>query len=598
MGKELHLFIIWQNGRYSQERILEDIRQRFSIYRIFDIQWSHEIVSNNFTRFYGTHLPKGCDKEKECGDGRFLLIVFYDNNPRYEYRPTSRGREIVNVNTFDSKQLYRSWAGGGSQVHGTNNTFETNQNLTMLLGCNVDDFCKRYEASEDICELDRDLEGANGWDSIPQLLYVLNNTGAYYVIMRGAKDLLQESFSEKHRDIDLLVSKYDDVQYIINGEPCCNEYRPHFKLTIKGYDYYFDLWDKDRAYYDVLWVERMFATRIKMNELYVLDEENNFYCLLYHCLIHKGSISSEYLPYLEAYRNNNPKIAKSQSWDVILLDYLQKNNYDITNPEDLSVHVNLKGEQYKQYACRYGKLRKQMLARLEDKVYYSKIYEKDDTFVKKGNAQTIENESRFLVALIDYDFSPKCIKQYEEGDEIHCIEISKIYGTEWSDFFGNKANHTMHNIQSSIKQIVDILRILQEHHIIHRDIHPSNLLVDKTSKGVRLGLIDFGWAIFEEEVQNSPNPASLGGIYRCPEGFNDAYSVSVLLRTTWPHIPFVKKIANELKKGNITEASSVKITMRDYMKVYLLRHRYIAKQVKQIKKKIKSLRIYKLIKRK
>jgi serine/threonine protein kinase len=64
-----------------------------------------------------------------------------------------------------------------------------------------------------------------------------------------------------------------------------------------------------------------------------------------------------------------------------------------------------------------------------------------------------------------------------------------------------------------------IIQSLRKHKIIHRDIIPDNLLWN----GKNVVLIDFAWAIHEGEEFDCPEHT--GGIYRCPEGFNDEYSL-------------------------------------------------------------------------
>ena len=67
MKEELHLFIIWENGREKQKEILEDINKSFEIIKIYEVKWDKEEFSNNLSRFYGTNLPKGSRKELHCG---------------------------------------------------------------------------------------------------------------------------------------------------------------------------------------------------------------------------------------------------------------------------------------------------------------------------------------------------------------------------------------------------------------------------------------------------------------------------------------------------------------------------------------------------
>ena len=75
MKEELHLFIIWSNGRDKQNEILEDINKNFEIIKVYEMEWDKEEFPKSLSRFYGTHLPKNCIKEIYCGNGKFILII-------------------------------------------------------------------------------------------------------------------------------------------------------------------------------------------------------------------------------------------------------------------------------------------------------------------------------------------------------------------------------------------------------------------------------------------------------------------------------------------------------------------------------------------
>lgn len=115
MKEELHLFIIWSNGRDKQNEILEDINKNFEIVKVYEMEWNKEEFPKNLSRFYGTHLPKDCRKETYCGNGKFILIILKLKNPIYEKRMTTRGEEIVNIKMFDKKTEYRQLTGGRRQ---------------------------------------------------------------------------------------------------------------------------------------------------------------------------------------------------------------------------------------------------------------------------------------------------------------------------------------------------------------------------------------------------------------------------------------------------------------------------------------------------
>lgn len=586
MAKELHLFILWENARFIQSRILSDIKLHFSIYQVFEIKWTEDLVASNFSRFYGTNLPANCDKEQDCGRGSFLLVVVEDSNPIYELRLTSHGREIVNINTFDRKQIYRSWTGGGSKIHGTNNTKETNHNLTLLLGCNTNDFLQRYKSTDEIICINQDVIGAKGWESIKQILYVLNNTIESYVVMRGSEYLTSNYFSEQHRDIDILTDRYDDIHFIINGMPCCNDYRPHFLLNIENVDLYFDVWNSDNNYFDVIWTKKMLNNKVLHQDVYVLNEENNFYCLLYHCLIHKGSIEQQYLNYLEEYKTRNLSNKKDLTWAEILIDYLKKNSYDISVPNDKSIHIHTGNKYISDFYKSNGILLKQLYIVCDNQIFYSKVLEKDNSYIKKGTASLIDNEALFLKQLNGYSYFPQLL-DYKTDSSEHVIEISRKNGLKWDVFFRKKHNNNKDTIYNTIKQLLDILRILNKENIIHRDFMPSNILIDKKGNLIQVSLIDFGWATDTIHQFTCVTPEGLGGIYAKAEGHNDLYSVAMLLQETWPNLIFVKKICSDLKRG-IIPSDEIKIPITDFFRLLLLRYKRLNKIFKRVKRFIRN----------
>ena len=88
MKEELHLFIIWSNGRDKQDEILEDINKNFEIIKVYEVEWNKDGFAKNLSRFYGTHLPPNCRKETYCGNGKFILVVLKLKDPIYEKRMT------------------------------------------------------------------------------------------------------------------------------------------------------------------------------------------------------------------------------------------------------------------------------------------------------------------------------------------------------------------------------------------------------------------------------------------------------------------------------------------------------------------------------
>lgn len=347
---EMHLFILWEFARNEQERIINDIKESFEIVEIFDLKWSKDKFAHNLTRFYGTNLPPNSFKEVHCGKDRFLLIAIRDNNPTYESRETSHGPRQVNSKTFDKKQLYRSWTGGGHRVHATDTEKEFDHDMALLLGENSSTFKKNYADKYwdgTFKPLAKDLEGSGGWKNIHQLIFVLNNT-VNYIIMRNFESIPDEYTMKEHGDIDLLTDSPQNLQYILNaGKVFPEDHRVLHATLINNEKVLFDIRFVGDEYYEKAWEEKLLEDKVMdSNGFYRPNDEDYFYSLLYHAAIHKKSIAKDYqerLPVL------GQKIGVNLSKEVFtdkellkkyMFEYMNKYGFSITKPIDISVYYN------------------------------------------------------------------------------------------------------------------------------------------------------------------------------------------------------------------------------------------------------------------
>ena len=86
-GRDFHLIILWEKGRFKEKEVLNKISKKFNILYCADITWSNTYMESNFNRLYATSIwPKSnSSKQKTVGGGKFLCIVFEDMNPDYGY---------------------------------------------------------------------------------------------------------------------------------------------------------------------------------------------------------------------------------------------------------------------------------------------------------------------------------------------------------------------------------------------------------------------------------------------------------------------------------------------------------------------------------
>ena len=157
MDDEIHLFILWENARILQDKNINDIKENFELLDKLEIQWTAQFFAHNLKCFYGINLPKNSKKEQHCGNGPFLLLIVRDAEPLYRRRRTSSGSKTVNVNLFDSKEMYRKWLGGGHKVHASNDVNESNHDLKLLLGYNTDEINLLYSRNQKIKDFQKVL---------------------------------------------------------------------------------------------------------------------------------------------------------------------------------------------------------------------------------------------------------------------------------------------------------------------------------------------------------------------------------------------------------------------------------------------------------
>lgn len=334
----LFLYIIWSTAYYKKQEILEDIGNTFDIQKVIEVEWTKDKFAENLSRFYGQKLPRNSFKEKACGTDPFTLVVVEDKNPVYEMRLTSRGdQERVNIHAFDKKTLYRKWTTPEtgkkhSRIHGTNSIEETEHDLTLLLGMSPEEFVEKKDSIPD--KWCHDIVGAEGWESLEQLFYVLNHT-CRYVVLRNFENMPHSFHLGPHADIDLLSDSFEEIKRITNGKSVFSKkYRVQCMVDIDGQPTQFDFRFVGDEYYDINWEKHILENRKMQNGVYVPNEEEYKYMILYHALIHKRVIAEDYVERLDQMFGHN-------KWDsVVLKEFLDRMNYKFTEPVDYSVYYN------------------------------------------------------------------------------------------------------------------------------------------------------------------------------------------------------------------------------------------------------------------
>lgn len=167
------------------------------------------------------------------------------------------------------------------------------------------------------------------------------------------------------------------------------------------------------------------------------------------------------------------------------------------------------------------------LAKVQGIEYWSRIYDGGDVIYKQATLNLAEREAYFFSKLAG-DYFPR-MREAKSTDEYSMIALEKIHGTllrEAIDYL----NADLGRLHSFIQHCLNLLSELRQQRILHRDIRPENIIV-RDDKPV---LIDFGWAISEEQPYLTP--PLLGGLERPPDGsFCDVYSMGKVLEQVNRH---------------------------------------------------------------
>ena len=355
---EVYDVIVWENATAAEDRILATIRERFDVRGVFRMRWSRELFREDLVRFY-SHSQKHLDsrmirrvmrgKMKHCGDGDFLLIVFLDPSPVYEPKTTSSGRRNVNTNVFDLKMELREWVGGGHKIHASDDPGETQMDLTLLLGDAHEKLWAHDESGDDgeARPLHRDVTGVTEFASLQEMFRVLD-VAMPYVVLRNFEGLESGTPTKGHADIDLLVEDLKHAVHLLGARKAARgPDRVHYAVRIAGESVRFDFRFEGDQYMDRAWQREILSERLRHEDFcYVPDPGNHFHSLLYHALVHKNAVATDYRERLIAMGESLgvwSRVAEGEFTGEAgraIERFMKRHGYSYTEPKDLSVVYN------------------------------------------------------------------------------------------------------------------------------------------------------------------------------------------------------------------------------------------------------------------
>lgn len=582
----IHIMIIWSKGLSLEKTILADVSTHFKLLNIFRMKWEEHLFPENLKRFYA-HSQKDKNEEdynriienkiQHCGNEAFTVIIFEDLSPDFSERKTLSGLNLVNVNVYDRKAEYRLQLGGGHQIHASDNYFETNKDLALLLGCCVDDFKSKYPTNQEKLDFHRNIIGVPKWTDFNEFFFVLNNC-IKYVVLRNFENLPEQHVVASHGDVDLLVEDLNYVKYLTGAQSVFpnDSHRVHYLVNFKNEQVPFDFRFLGDNYYDIKWQLNILKNRVfHKKSFYIPDEKNHFFALLYHAYIQKRKLASDYKTKL---KTSAEKIGEDYTEDSsdfkifgILNNFMVSQGYEFVLPQDISVFFNKKfiekntGDRSQKEA---GILVSSTVTRTANDSFITEVYKTDDIFLKIATNPVCENEYNFLKTLEIYEYFPSIISVEYLADATK-VKMNAINGIAMKALNNESSFWKLEKVIKFIVQSIDILSVLLKHNIAHRDIRLSNLLVEKVENGFCPRLFDFGWSAYLND-KNPVTPIGLGHKSKWKgDGFSDAYSMGISLEAKFGRINCIKPIINqllEISPQNYKQPEKLRVTFEELKK--------------------------------
>ncbi len=371
--RDLHLFILWENGRYKQKQVMEQLSEDYKILYCAEIKWSSRHIEANLNRLYRSEIASKNRKHEVVGGGPFLCIVVEDEEPEYGFSRSLDGTiSMSNLNVVRAKHSLRSLL-NGNFVHSSSCISEFFFQGTLLFHPELLQYIISLEVwDRETHILQQDLAGANGWESIEECITVANLCSDY-VILRNF-EYLPNNFWGNDSDIDLLCSDDKAMRAALNAQKRGWGIAA-YQINVSGNSIPVDIRTLGDNYYDPLWQRDMLKRKVFHNQIIPRpSDEDYFFSLLYHCKLQKRTVKDKYVDILIELAKKigldlGPMTITDDELSARVIDgYLKGSGYYFTHPVDRGVFLN--NDVYKYVTRRRDRsLFRKVFARLLRKIY-------------------------------------------------------------------------------------------------------------------------------------------------------------------------------------------------------------------------------------
>jgi predicted Ser/Thr protein kinase len=147
-------------------------------------------------------------------------------------------------------------------------------------------------------------------------------------------------------DIDLLVEDRADAAFLLNAAPTGGAKTTNYHAFVGGVEIKLDIYEICDGSFDSRWAQAMLDGRIIANDVAIPDPINEFYSLLYHCLLRKTFIK---LSHMNRLLTLSKLMGKPMTWEhlinrpnaiAMLTQFMSRKRYSFTKPNYSNAETN------------------------------------------------------------------------------------------------------------------------------------------------------------------------------------------------------------------------------------------------------------------
>jgi len=520
-GPEIHTILLWEAALPHFDNIAQRLRERGYDPVFIRGNIPAESQIQFVARFYFQSRSDFAAKVARVGASQIMFGAFRDNDPQYGVVNTSRGKRIVNTNTFYLKSALRKLVSPDDAVHVSDSRTEAFHNGRIALGANIETF------SDHLQDLSQMTLAPNAPASLAEIFSLLNRS-LPYVVLRNFEEVYRDTEANSHGDIDLLVESREEAVNLLGARPATHDKTRRLYWVAAGTsEKLLDIRTPGENYYDRKWCLDILARRIYSEDhgFYIPSPIDLFYSLAYHALIHKHTFSDEYRAKLISLEESLTGLRVDNLDEGALRIEVDKfclqNDYQTVFSGDKTVKFNpftaVGMNSFRNIdVTRTTPIPEHHARALIDK------WTADDMlriYAKQGSASNTEvyvsdrNHPRLLlkrVQAVDPLAAPFLYHEHEHLQKMGGCKCPRllffgIHAGWYVQIMEFVAGWTLDNVKLQISTDSDITSViarlnseidqieaaLLERNIRHRDIRPANFIINKA---LEIFIIDFGLA--------------------------------------------------------------------------------------------------------